>query len=124
MPLALDAAILSRMRSAVTSRSNWANDSSMLSVSRPMLVVVLNDWVTETKLTCRLVEGLDQLGEVEQRAGQPVDLVDDDDVDAAVPRYRRAAAAVRAARACRQRCRHHRSASGQSTQPSLAWLRM
>ena len=31
----------------------------------------------------RLVERLDQLGEVEQRAGQPVDLVDDDDVDPA-----------------------------------------
>ena len=47
MPLALDAAILSRIRSAVTSRSNCANDNSMFSVSRPMLVVVLNDWVIE-----------------------------------------------------------------------------
>jgi hypothetical protein len=36
------------MRSAVTSRSNWANDKSMLRVSLPMLVVVLNDWVTDT----------------------------------------------------------------------------
>ena len=51
MPLAFDAAILSRMRSAVTSRSNWAKDNSMLRVSRPIEVVVLNDWVTETKLT-------------------------------------------------------------------------
>jgi len=50
MPLAFDAAILSRMRSAVTSRSNWAKLSSMFSVSRPIEVVVLNDWVTETKL--------------------------------------------------------------------------
>ena len=46
--LALEAAILSLIRSAVTSRSNWANESSMLSVSRPMLVVVLSDWVIET----------------------------------------------------------------------------
>ena len=38
------------MRSAVNSRSNWAKLKSMLSVSRPMLVVVLNDCVTETKL--------------------------------------------------------------------------
>ncbi len=51
MPLALEAAILSRMRSPVTSRSNWANDSSTFSVSRPMLVVVLKAWVTETNET-------------------------------------------------------------------------
>ena len=48
MRLALN---LSRIRSAVTSRSNWAKDSRTLSVSRPMDVVVLNDWVTETKVT-------------------------------------------------------------------------
>jgi hypothetical protein len=35
------------MRSPVTSRSNWAKDSKMLSVSLPMLVVVLNDWVID-----------------------------------------------------------------------------
>ena len=51
MPLALEAAILSRMRSAVTSRSNWAKDSSTFSVSRPMQVVVLKAWVIETKET-------------------------------------------------------------------------
>ena len=51
MPLRLEAATLSRMRSPVTSRSNWAKESSMFSVSRPMLVVVLNCWVTETKET-------------------------------------------------------------------------
>ncbi len=30
------------------SRSNWANESRMLSVSRPCSMVVLNCWVTET----------------------------------------------------------------------------
>jgi hypothetical protein len=50
MPLALEAAILSRMRSPVTSRSNWANESRTLSMSRPIESVVLNDWVTDTKL--------------------------------------------------------------------------
>src|SRR5436305_13587540 len=35
MPFFFDAAILSRMRSPVTSRSNWANDNSTLSVMRP-----------------------------------------------------------------------------------------
>src|SRR5450432_2528715 len=51
MPFFLEAAILSRIRSPVTSRSNWAKDSRTFRVSRPMLVVVLNDWVTETKDT-------------------------------------------------------------------------
>ena len=53
MPLALEAAILSRMRSPVTSRSNCAKDKSTFSVRRPMLVVVLKAWVTLTKLTRR-----------------------------------------------------------------------
>jgi hypothetical protein len=50
-PLRFEAAILSRMRSPVTSRSNWAKERSTLKVSRPMLVVVLKAWVTETKET-------------------------------------------------------------------------
>ena len=33
-PLRLDAAILSRMRSEVTSRSNWANDSRTFNLTR------------------------------------------------------------------------------------------
>ena len=49
MPFRLLAAILSRMRSPVTSRSNWAKDSSTFSVSRPIEVEVLKAWVTETK---------------------------------------------------------------------------
>jgi hypothetical protein len=51
MPLRLEAAILSRIRSPVTSRSNCANDSSTFSVKRPIDEVVLNCCVTETKLT-------------------------------------------------------------------------
>src|SRR5205809_919763 len=54
-PLRLEAAILSRMRSEVTSRSNWANDSSTFSVSRPIEVVVLNCWVTDTKDTVEVL---------------------------------------------------------------------
>ena len=76
---------MSRTRSPITSRSNWAKDSSTLRVSRPMLEVVLKDWVTETNETLMLVEQLDQLGEVGKRAGEPVDLVDHDDVDLAGP---------------------------------------
>ena len=48
-PFFLEAAILSLIRSAVTSLSNCAKLRSMFRVSRPMLVAVLNDWVTETK---------------------------------------------------------------------------
>ena len=40
--LRLDAVILSRILSPVTSRSNWANESSTLRVNRPIEVVVLN----------------------------------------------------------------------------------
>src|SRR5271166_2280830 len=36
-----------RRCSPVTSRSNWAKDKSTFKVNRPMLVVVLNAWVTE-----------------------------------------------------------------------------
>jgi hypothetical protein len=36
----LEAAILSRIRSPVTSRSNWAKDKRTLSVSRPIELVV------------------------------------------------------------------------------------
>ena len=46
-----EAAILSRMRSPVTSRSNCAKESSMFSVRRPIEVVVLNCWVTDTNET-------------------------------------------------------------------------
>ncbi len=47
----MDAAILSRMRSPVTSRSNWAKDNKTFKVSRPIDDVVLKDWVTETNDT-------------------------------------------------------------------------
>lgn len=46
MRLVFEVAILSLIRSPATSRSNWANESSTFSVSRPMLVVVLNACVT------------------------------------------------------------------------------
>src|SRR6202030_3148859 len=51
IPFFFEAAILSRMRSKVTSRSNWAKDNRTLRVNRPIEVVVLNCCVTETKDT-------------------------------------------------------------------------
>src|SRR4051794_24211726 len=68
MPRARDARNLSRMRSPITSRSNWAKESRMLSVSRPMLVVVLNDCVTLTKVTLLRSNTSTSFGEIHQRA--------------------------------------------------------
>src|ERR1700694_4763985 len=75
MPLRLEAAILSRIRSEVTSRSNWAKDRSTLRVSRPIEVVVLNCWVTETNETPWASNSSTSLA----KAGS--DLVDNEDVD-------------------------------------------
>ena len=69
------------MRSPMTSRSNCAKDNSTFRVKRPIEVVVLNCCVTETKdapLASRISTILAKIGE---RAGQPVDLVDDQGVD-------------------------------------------
>ena len=49
MPFFLEAAILSLMRSAVTSLSNCAKDKSKLSFNRPMDEELLKNGVIETK---------------------------------------------------------------------------
>ena len=51
-----------------------------------MLVVVLKAWVTETNDT-PAIEQLHQLGKIGQGPGQPVDLVDDHDIDPAGPDF-------------------------------------
>jgi hypothetical protein len=51
IPAFFEDANLSRMRSPVASRSNWANDIRTLRVSLPIEVVVLKDWVTDTNVT-------------------------------------------------------------------------
>ena len=81
MPLRREAANLSRMRSPITSRSNWAKDSRILSVSRPIEVVVLNDWVTLTKVTLLRSNTSTSLAKSIKRPAQAVDLVDHHDVD-------------------------------------------
>jgi hypothetical protein len=47
-----------------------------------MLVVVLNDWVTDTKLVPAASNASTSFAKSSSERGQPVDLVDDDDVDA------------------------------------------
>jgi hypothetical protein len=82
-PFFFDAAILSRMRSPAISRSNWANDSSMLSVRRPMELVVLNCCVTDTNDALRASRTSTILAKSASRPRQPVDLVDNDDLNLA-----------------------------------------
>src|SRR5262249_29781888 len=50
-PLLRVAAILSRVSSAMISRSNWAKLSRTFSTSRPIEVAVLNCWVTAANAT-------------------------------------------------------------------------
>ncbi|MEI2757102.1 MAG: hypothetical protein V9F46_11700 [Chitinophagaceae bacterium] len=69
------------MRSAVTSRSNWAKESRMFSVSRPIEVVVLNDCVTETKVTPLRSNTSTSLAKSISERREAVDLVDDHHVD-------------------------------------------
>jgi hypothetical protein len=54
----------------------------MFSVNRPIDVVVLNDWVTLTKVYAVAIEDLDQPGEIHQGTAEAVDLVNDHNVDA------------------------------------------
>src|SRR5262249_59526265 len=79
MPLRLEAAILSRTRSPISERSNWANDSGTLSVSRPMLELGLKDWVTDTNETPWASNSSMSLA----KSGQPVDLVNQHNVNLA-----------------------------------------
>src|SRR5260370_39676837 len=83
MPLFFEAAILSRMRSPVSSRSNWAKDRSTLRVSRPLELVVFELLRDRDERDLVGVEGLDQAGKVSQSPGQPVDLVGHDHIDPA-----------------------------------------
>src|SRR6266536_2277661 len=84
-PFRFEAAILSRMRSPVTSRSNLANESSTFRVSRPIEVVVLNCWVTETNETPWASNSSTSLAKSANDRGQPVDLVDHHHVNASGP---------------------------------------
>ncbi len=55
----------------------------MLSVRRPIEVVVLNCWVTETKVTSWRSKASTSFAKSIKRAAQAVDLVDHHDVDLA-----------------------------------------
>src|ERR1700731_4932165 len=82
MPFFFEAAILSRIRSPVTSRSNWAKDNSTLRVSRPIELVVLNCWVTDTNDTPWASKISTSRAKSASDRVRRSDLVGDHDVDA------------------------------------------
>src|SRR5262245_46451341 len=82
LPLRRAAAILSRVRSPMISLSNWAKDNNTFSISRPMLVAVLNNCVTDERHAV-LAEDLHDAGEVQKRASEPIEFVDQNAVDLA-----------------------------------------
>ncbi len=53
----------------------------MFRVRRPIEVVVLNCWVTDNERCVVRVQDFDDLREVDERAGEAVDLVDDDRIN-------------------------------------------
>src|SRR6516164_744981 len=81
MPFFFEAAILSRMRSPMTSRSNCAKDSSTFKVKRPHRGCRVELLRHRNKRCASRIENLDDLGEIGERAGQPVDLTDDHGID-------------------------------------------
>src|SRR5271156_2797749 len=81
MPLRFEAAILSRIRSPVTSRSNWAKERRTFRVSRSHGgggIELLGD---RHKADALFIECLNDLGKVSQRSRQPVDLIYNDGID-------------------------------------------
>ena len=73
MPFFLEAAILSRIRSPVTSRSNWAKERNTLRVSRPIEVVVY-DYVEDAvsalrRMGGKRIQGYESLGCRVERPG-------------------------------------------------------
>ena len=71
-----------------------------------------------------LVEDLDDLGEVGQRPGQPVDLVDDHHVDLARAHIRQQPLECRPLHGRRPRSLRRHTSRGQRIQPSRFWLAM
>src|SRR5215468_772306 len=80
IPFFFEAAILSRIRSPMTSRSNCAKDNRMFKVRRPIDVVVLNCCVTETK-EAPFASRISTILAKSASERVSVDLVDDDRFD-------------------------------------------
>src|SRR6516165_6588042 len=81
IPFRFEAAILSRMRSPMTSRSNLREGQQHVegqASHRGGRVELLRH---RNKGRCPRIEDLDNLGKIGERAGQPVDLVDHHGID-------------------------------------------
>jgi hypothetical protein len=77
-------------RSPVTSRSNWVKDNSTLRVNRPIELVVLNCWVTETNDTFCVSKIIDQPGKIglRDRVGELIQAMIESRFKAALSRPR------------------------------------
>src|SRR3989442_3077518 len=85
MPLRLEAAILSRTRSPITSRSNWAKETKYVKREPAHAAGRIERLGHRHKGHGMLVEQFHQLGEIRQRPGQPVYLVDHHNINLAGP---------------------------------------
>src|SRR5438128_10822465 len=80
MPFFFEAAILSRIRSPVTSRFELSKGQQHIEGQPPHRARGVELLGHRHERGALGVEDLDQLGKIGERAGQPVDLVDDNDV--------------------------------------------
>jgi len=76
-----EAAILSRTRSPITSRSNWANESRHIQREPAHTGRSVERLGDRNEGDLMLVEQFDQPGKVGERSGEPVDFVHHHDVD-------------------------------------------
>src|SRR5450631_3065296 len=74
MPFFFEAAILSRMRSPVTSRSNWGEGQQHIEGQSPHAGRRIERLGHRNEGDAIFVEQLDQLGEVGERSGEAIDL--------------------------------------------------
>jgi hypothetical protein len=81
MPFLRDAANLSRMRSPMTSRSKWGEGQEDIEREPAHRGGGVERLGYAHKADVLALEGLDELGEIYERARQAVDLVDDNDVN-------------------------------------------
>ena len=74
----------------MTSRSNWVKDNSTLRVNRPIELVVLNCWVTETNDTFCVSKIIDQPGKIglRDRVGELIQAMIESRFKAALSRPR------------------------------------
>ena len=109
---------MSRTRSEDSSRSNWAKDKQHIEgqpAHRGGGIELLGDGHKRDRSG---IKGLDQLGEIGQRAGEAVDLVDDDHVDLAGLDIGQQLSSGQGGRDCRRNRRDRHNAGAGPSSPA------